>query len=128
MCSRYIIPGYALKSKKRASYFFDARYAFIFNKLSGESGIRTHGDISATLDFESSALDQLSHLSERCGSGRAEGIMPREGGFVKLFCAIRYRPGWEGGVFLRGVRHGGAIFCCAYQGCRRWISGASTAA
>ena len=29
----------------------------------GESGIRTHGDISATLDFESSALDQLSHLS-----------------------------------------------------------------
>ncbi len=30
---------------------------------SGESGIRTHGDISATLDFESSALDQLSHLS-----------------------------------------------------------------
>ena len=31
--------------------------------LPGESGIRTHGDISATLDFESSALDQLSHLS-----------------------------------------------------------------
>lgn len=31
----------------------------------GESGIRTHGDISATLDFESSALDQLSHLSLR---------------------------------------------------------------
>ena len=31
--------------------------------LYGESGIRTHGDISATLDFESSALDQLSHLS-----------------------------------------------------------------
>lgn len=30
---------------------------------SGESGIRTHGDISTTLDFESSALDQLSHLS-----------------------------------------------------------------
>ncbi len=45
---------------------------FIFTKISsaqravqgyGESGIRTHGDISATLDFESSALDQLSHLS-----------------------------------------------------------------
>ncbi len=32
--------------------------------LHGESGIRTHGDISATLDFESSALDQLSHLSK----------------------------------------------------------------
>ena len=31
--------------------------------VSGESGIRTHGDISTTLDFESSALDQLSHLS-----------------------------------------------------------------
>ena len=31
--------------------------------FNGESGIRTHGDISATLDFESSALDQLSHLS-----------------------------------------------------------------
>ncbi len=30
----------------------------------GESGIRTHGDISTTLDFESSALDQLSHLSK----------------------------------------------------------------
>ncbi len=29
----------------------------------GERGIRTLGDISATLDFESSALDQLSHLS-----------------------------------------------------------------
>ncbi len=37
----------------------------VFRRLlsSGESGIRTHGDISATLDFESSALDQLSHLS-----------------------------------------------------------------
>ncbi len=31
--------------------------------FTGESGIRTHGDISATFDFESSALDQLSHLS-----------------------------------------------------------------
>ncbi len=30
---------------------------------SGERGIRTLGDISATFDFESSALDQLSHLS-----------------------------------------------------------------
>ena len=29
----------------------------------GERGIRTLGDISATFDFESSALDQLSHLS-----------------------------------------------------------------
>ena len=35
----------------------------------GESGIRTHGDISATLDFESSALDQLSHLSNACLRG-----------------------------------------------------------
>ena len=32
-------------------------------KQSGEKGIRTLGDIPATLDFESSALDQLSHLS-----------------------------------------------------------------
>ena len=39
--------------------------------LSGERGIRTLGDISATFDFESSALDQLSHLSiHRCyGAG-----------------------------------------------------------
>lgn len=38
---------------------------------SGESGIRTHGDISTTLDFESSALDQLSHLSlSRSGAVR----------------------------------------------------------
>ena len=30
----------------------------------GESGIRTHGTtVSGTLDFESSAFDQLSHLS-----------------------------------------------------------------
>ena len=43
--------------------------------FSGESGIRTHGDISATLDFESSALDQLSHLSMRRRS-RCGGIMP----------------------------------------------------
>ena len=39
------------------------QYRYIFY---GKSGIRTHGDISATLDFESSALDQLSHLSEPC--------------------------------------------------------------
>ena len=45
--------------------------------MSGESGIRTHGDISATLDFESSALDQLSHLS-----------MVRLRG---LFCLFRWR-------------------------------------
>ena len=35
-------------------------YAGLFD---GERGIRTLGDISATFDFESSALDQLSHLS-----------------------------------------------------------------
>jgi hypothetical protein len=29
----------------------------------GESGIRTHGTLPRTLDFESSAFDQLSHLS-----------------------------------------------------------------
>lgn len=39
-------------------------FAGVHNFDDGESGIRTHGDISATLDFESSALDQLSHLSK----------------------------------------------------------------
>ena len=47
--------------------------------LAGESGIRTHGDISATFDFESSALDQLSHLSEKYG-----GIVPCGGADVKF--------------------------------------------
>lgn len=38
---------------------------------SGKRGIRTLGDISATLDFESSALDQLSHLSLPCTNAHA---------------------------------------------------------
>ncbi len=46
--------------------------------MSGERGIRTLGDISATLDFESSALDQLSHLSE------TQGIVPVQGACVKF--------------------------------------------
>lgn len=41
---------------------------------SGERGIRTLGDISATFDFESSALDQLSHLS-MLSVRRSGGIM-----------------------------------------------------
>ena len=40
----------------------------------GERGIRTLGDISATFDFESSALDQLSHLSMN-STMRSGGIM-----------------------------------------------------
>ena len=43
--------------------------------VNGESGIRTHGDISATLDFESSALDQLSHLSGCRDNKSRRGIM-----------------------------------------------------
>lgn len=34
-------------------------------KSGGESGIRTHGTVTRTFDFESSALDQLSHLSAK---------------------------------------------------------------
>ncbi len=58
-------------SKKKAPTR-GARGAFFY----GESGIRTHGDISATLDFESSALDQLSHLSSKqsAASGRGAGL------------------------------------------------------
>ena len=50
------------------------------SEKSGESGIRTHGDISATLDFESSALDQLSHLSRSAMQGVAHcaGALCRE--------------------------------------------------
>ncbi len=49
--------GYIMERQKPAS--LETMQVF----EAGESGIRTHGDISATLDFESSALDQLSHLS-----------------------------------------------------------------
>ena len=33
------------------------------SRFGGEKGIRTLGDVSATHDFQSCALDQLSHLS-----------------------------------------------------------------
>ena len=54
-------------------------------RLSGESGIRTHGDISATLDFESSALDQLSHLSLRYCRLNGGQIVPFSRSSVKQF-------------------------------------------
>lgn len=62
--------------------------------VSGESGIRTHGDISATLDFESSALDQLSHLSGKARGGACGWDYARKRGCCQaLFgqCAGKYR-------------------------------------
>ena len=59
--------------------------------FNGESGIRTHGDISATLDFESSALDQLSHLSN-CGCG---AILPVLWLCVKIFSASCHKRGYN---------------------------------
>ncbi len=55
-----------------------------FSAPDGESGIRTHGDISATLDFESSALDQLSHLSTVVFAGH---ILPVQVVSVKIYLA-----------------------------------------
>ena len=59
-------------NKKRC--IVNAMQRFVEHPISGESGIRTHGDISATLDFESSALDQLSHLSRRVEEGRGSAF------------------------------------------------------
>ena len=61
-------------------------------KKYGERGIRTLGDISATLDFESSALDQLSHLSlEPYADGRR--IMPLR--FINVKPRIKAARGME---------------------------------
>ena len=44
--------------------------------IGGEGGIRTHGTVARTLDFESSPFGQLRHLSKSVEGGILLGIAP----------------------------------------------------
>ncbi len=50
-----------------------------FSCNGGEGGIRTHGTLARTLDFESSPFGQLRHLSGEIGDGGEAGIRTLEG-------------------------------------------------
>ena len=79
------------------------------NELAGgRGGIRTHGNIAATPDFESGAFDQLSHPSVDSKSGR--------GRYRKTFACRRFSSLWSHAKFRSGNDRGGGLIDLLFLG------------